>query len=219
MQGWLGPYVLRTSGTSTAALGFSAGYFATDLTMLVLHYPHVSEKRILKRIGSLKEIIGWSGQDNSKIKLGILNSNCVPDLIFHKAMFPLLAFTHPPSPFLMFALQFGDTLVAAHHVAALASVAASALTGQGHAFTLLLLGTEATTPFVNLRWTLDKARLRSHPAYLINGITMAVSWLIVRILLLGLYFFPLSRRHAAEGHLVSYNNRVMCTPLPCMPSF
>ena len=33
------PFVLRTSAASDAALGFSLGYFATDLLLLVLHYP------------------------------------------------------------------------------------------------------------------------------------------------------------------------------------
>ena len=33
------PFVLRTSPLSDAALGFSLGYFATDLLLLVLHFP------------------------------------------------------------------------------------------------------------------------------------------------------------------------------------
>ena len=33
------PFILRTSPASDAALGFSLGYFATDLVQLVLHYP------------------------------------------------------------------------------------------------------------------------------------------------------------------------------------
>ena len=32
--------------------------------------------------------------------------------------------------------------------------------GQAHAYTLALLATECTTPFVNLRWVLDKVHSR-----------------------------------------------------------
>jgi hypothetical protein len=82
---------LRTSTETSAALGYSLGYFATDLALLVLFYP-----------------------------------------------------------------SFGGLEIAAHHVAALASVATAVLKGQGHAYTLCLLATECTTPFVNARWMLDK---------------------------------------------------------------
>ena len=99
-------------------------------------------------------------------------------------------------------LQFGNEAIALHHLAALASVLASALSGQGHAYTLLLLATEVTTPFVNARWVLDKSGLKDHPIYLINGIAMAGTWLAVRVLFQGMYFFPLTWRHAQEEHLV-----------------
>jgi hypothetical protein len=99
-------------------------------------------------------------------------------------------------------MQFGDVAIGAHHLAALASVAASALTGQGHAYTLLLLSTESTTPFVNLRWLLDKAGLRSSASYLINGILLMMTWLMGRIVFMAIYFFPLAWRHSHENYLV-----------------
>lgn len=42
-----------------------------------------------------------------------------------------------------------------HHIAAFLSVALASFTGQAHLYTLLLLSTELTTPFVNARWVFD----------------------------------------------------------------
>ena len=53
--------------------------------------------------------------------------------------------------------------MAAHHIAALASVAAAAFRHHAHNYTLALLATECTTPFVNTRWLLDKAVSRCPP--------------------------------------------------------
>ena len=133
------PFVLRASPTTTATLAYSAGYFITDLAMLVLYFP-----------------------------------------------------------------AFGTAAMGVHHVAALASVLASALYSQGQAYTLLLLATEATTPFVNARWILEKAGLKEHPVYMINGVAMALLWLVVRVLSLALVFFPLTWRHAQEAELVRF---------------
>ena len=43
-----------------------------------------------------------------------------------------------------------------HHIAAFLSVALASFTGQAHLYTLLLLSTELTTPFVNARWFYDQ---------------------------------------------------------------
>lgn len=43
-----------------------------------------------------------------------------------------------------------------HHIAAFLSVALASITGQAHLYTLLLLSTELTTPFVNARWVFDQ---------------------------------------------------------------
>lgn len=59
-------------------------------------------------------------------------------------------------------LQGGPELVA-HHFAALAAVAAAAFRFHAHNYTLALLATECTTPFVNMRWLLDKG-VRAGPA-------------------------------------------------------
>jgi hypothetical protein len=41
--------------------------------------------------------------------------------------------------------------------------------------------TEATTPFINLRWFFDVSGMKSSPLYLINGLIMFVGWYTIRI--------------------------------------
>lgn len=50
-----------------------------------------------------------------------------------------------------------------HHIAATLSIWLALHSHQGHFYTLSLLATEVTTPFVNLRWHLDVA-VRCNPA-------------------------------------------------------
>ncbi|KAL4424130.1 hypothetical protein ABPG75_001431 [Micractinium tetrahymenae] len=142
------PFVLRTSPLSGASLGFSLGYFATDLLLLVLYYP-----------------------------------------------------------------SFGGPEMGVHHLAALASVAAAALQGQAHAYTLALLATECTTPFVNVRFLLDKAGWKDHPIYTANGMALLLSWLVARILLF-LKFFQHVATHLHEFHLISPLSRWLIYLVP-----
>lgn len=85
----------------------------------------------------------------------------------------------------------------AHHVAALAAVAAAALRRHAHNYTLALLATECTTPFVNLRWMLEKAGRKGSAAYIANGLLLLAVWFVGRILLL-LLFFNHAWKHRGE---------------------
>ncbi len=44
---------------------------------------------------------------------------------------------------------------------------------------------ELTTPFINARWFMDKAGMKSSMLYLVNGLIMLVSWFLLRVLLFG----------------------------------
>ena len=44
----------------------------------------------------------------------------------------------------------------AHHVAAFCSVLTTVVFHETHMYTLVLLATECTTPFINFRWLLEK---------------------------------------------------------------
>ena len=80
----------------------------------------------------------------------------------------------------------GLPLYITHHVLSLLSWSMMALSGQCHAIAAGLLLLEGTAPFTNGLWFMRESKLRkSHPLYLANGAMMALSFLLVRVLLMG----------------------------------
>ncbi|VFQ76560.1 unnamed protein product [Cuscuta campestris] len=75
-----------------------------------------------------------------------------------------------------------------HHGLSLLSIVQSLVSGQGLIYILMVLFSEITTPFVNLRWYLDNASLKNSRLYLFNGVALFFGWLVARILLF-IYFF------------------------------
>ncbi|CAL0315682.1 unnamed protein product [Lupinus luteus] len=75
-----------------------------------------------------------------------------------------------------------------HHGLSMFSITLSLLSGQVQIYVLMILLSEITTPFVNLRWYLNAAGLKSSKLYIANGIAMFLVWLVARILLF-IYFF------------------------------
>ncbi|XP_052736750.1 uncharacterized protein LOC108337122 isoform X4 [Vigna angularis] len=64
-----------------------------------------------------------------------------------------------------------------HHGLSIGSITLSLLSGQVHIYILMVLFSESTTPFVNLRWYLDIAGLKSSKLYIWNGISLFLGWL------------------------------------------
>ncbi|XP_019188193.1 PREDICTED: transmembrane protein 56-B isoform X2 [Ipomoea nil] len=75
-----------------------------------------------------------------------------------------------------------------HHGLSMLSIVQSLVSGQGLIYILMVLFSESTTPFVNLRWYLDVAGQKSSRLYLFNGVALFFGWLVARILLF-IYFF------------------------------
>ncbi|KAL2955795.1 hypothetical protein AAZX31_18G048600 [Glycine max] len=75
-----------------------------------------------------------------------------------------------------------------HHGLSMFSIIQSLLCGQGQIYILMVLFSESTTPFVNLRWHLDIADLKSSKLYVWNGIALFFGWLIARIFLFMFFF-------------------------------
>ncbi|KAF7816270.1 transmembrane protein 56-B [Senna tora] len=75
-----------------------------------------------------------------------------------------------------------------HHGLSMFSIILSLLSGQGQLYILMVLFSESTTPFVNLRWHLDIAGLKNSILYVGNGIALFLGWLIARIFLF-IFFF------------------------------
>lgn len=76
-----------------------------------------------------------------------------------------------------------------HHVFSMFSIILSLWSGQAQIYVLMLLFTECTTPFVNLRWYLDTAGFKKFKIYIYNGIALFFGWLVARILLFVYCFY------------------------------
>ncbi|KAF2075274.1 hypothetical protein CYY_003403 [Polysphondylium violaceum] len=78
-----------------------------------------------------------------------------------------------------FLLEFGAVV---HHCLGIVSFSVGTYFGDCHFLLLLYMFTEISTPFVNQRYFLDKLNLKKSNLYFINGVFMAFTFLIVRVL-------------------------------------
>ncbi|XP_073281378.1 uncharacterized protein [Primulina huaijiensis] len=76
-----------------------------------------------------------------------------------------------------------------HHLLSVVGLCYAMLTGEGQLYTYMLSISEATTPWINLRWYLDEAGMKNSSVYLTNGIIIFISWLQVARILLSVYLF------------------------------
>ncbi|XP_021313343.1 transmembrane protein 56 isoform X1 [Sorghum bicolor] len=76
-----------------------------------------------------------------------------------------------------------------HHMLSLISVVFAMYSGEGQLYTYMCLISETTTPGINLRWFLDTAGMKKSKAYLVNGVSMFVAWLVARIILFVYLFY------------------------------
>ncbi|GJR78021.1 transmembrane protein 56-B-like protein [Tanacetum coccineum] len=76
-----------------------------------------------------------------------------------------------------------------HHGLSMFAIMQSLLSGEAEYYIFMVLFTESTTPFVNLRWYLDVAGMKSSQLYVLNGIAMFLGWLVARIVLFGFFFY------------------------------
>lgn len=75
-----------------------------------------------------------------------------------------------------------------HHAVSMYSFLLALISGKGHFYILVVLFTEFTTPFVNLRWYLDISGQKTSMLYIYNGVALFLGWLVARILFF-IYFF------------------------------
>ena len=76
-----------------------------------------------------------------------------------------------------------------HHAVGIFCFSAALYKGVGHVYVLAMLVTEITTPFVNLRWWLDKAGRKNSRVYLANGLAMLALWTVFRVAFFPIYFW------------------------------
>ncbi|WCJ34895.1 TRAM LAG1 and CLN8 (TLC) lipid-sensing domain containing protein [Euphorbia peplus] len=115
--------VNRNSVFSNSLLGFSIGYFLSDLAMIFWYFP---------ALGGLEYVL--------------------------------------------------------HHGLSMYSIILALLSGQAQIYILMVLFTESTTPFINLRWYLDVAGQKSSFMYVCNGVLLFLGWLVARIILFIIFF-------------------------------
>ncbi|KAM7256540.1 hypothetical protein ACFE04_012281 [Oxalis oulophora] len=84
---------------------------------------------------------------------------------------------------------------------ALGGIDLALLSGQVQLYIMMVLFTEVTTPFVNLRWYLDVAGKKNSSLYVANGVVLFIGWLIARIILF-IYFFTHMALHFNEVKVV-----------------
>ncbi|KAK1572507.1 hypothetical protein Q3G72_033772 [Acer saccharum] len=75
-----------------------------------------------------------------------------------------------------------------HHGLSMYSIILALISGQAQIYILMVLFSECTTPFVNLRWYLDVAGQKNSTLYVFNGIALFLGWLIARVILF-IYLF------------------------------
>ncbi|KAL8026955.1 hypothetical protein ABFX02_14G063700 [Erythranthe guttata] len=76
-----------------------------------------------------------------------------------------------------------------HHGLSMYSITMALLSGQAQFYILMVLFTEITTPFVNLRWRLDIAGMKNSRIYIYNGVALFFGWLVARIVLFMFFFY------------------------------
>lgn len=88
---------------------------------------------------------------------------------------------------LMWHPEISSTEMLVHHVVALLSLAVAAQVHCMHVYLMMVLLSELTTPFVNVRWWLDRAELKGHKLYTVNGLLLMLVWGVARVVM----FLPL----------------------------
>uniref|UniRef100_A0A2P2JZR3 TLC domain-containing protein n=1 Tax=Rhizophora mucronata TaxID=61149 RepID=A0A2P2JZR3_RHIMU len=73
--------------------------------------------------------------------------------------------------------ELGGLEYVLHHCLSMYSILLSLISGQGQIYILMVLFTEITTPFVNLRWYLDSAGQKNSKLYICNGVMLFLVWL------------------------------------------
>ena len=79
----------------------------------------------------------------------------------------------------------GSNAFLGHHLVAFVVCSMTSIRGHVHGLMMGLLLCEATAPFVNARWFLLILNRKNTFLYLINGILMAVSFFVLRIVFMG----------------------------------
>lgn len=149
--------------------GFST-FHALVVAVASLYFLLASD---LFKDGSQEDLIINRTSTESDTILGISIGYFLSDLV-------MILWTYP---------ALGGVEYVFHHGLSMFSIIQSLLSGQGHIYIFMVLFTESTTPFVNLRWYLDAAGKKKSKLYTLNGVALFLGWLVARIVLFGYFFY------------------------------
>ena len=91
-----------------------------------------------------------------------------------------------------------------HHVLGIICMFHSLTMGYGSGLVIPCVIVEATAPFVNGRWFLDKIGWRSSTLYIINGAMITILWFLLRIVFMGWFLFQYV--YVKWDELMGYND-------------
>ncbi|KAL8261932.1 hypothetical protein R6Q59_025981 [Mikania micrantha] len=102
-----------------------------------------------------------------------------------------------------------------HHGLSMIGTLQCIFSGEAHYYIFMVLFTESTTPFVNIRWYLDVAGMKSSNLYLWNGIAMFLGWLVARIMLFGFFFYHMYNHadQVRQVHMITFCGLLMIPPI------
>ncbi|MBA0644819.1 hypothetical protein Goklo_013001 [Gossypium klotzschianum] len=177
--------VNRSSTISNMFLGFSIGYFLSDLAMVFWHFPALGGLEYRVMIG---RVILFGGvfpivelclkakmafPHNLKNFKSESHTQCL--CFFRNKALPEASQT--PSKWFILLISYLCQVL--HHGLSMFSISLSLMSSQGQIYILMVLFSESTTPFVNIRWYLDVAGRKSSTIYIYNGIALFFGWLVL----------------------------------------
>lgn len=117
---------------------------------------------------------------------------------------------------LWFYPKLGGKEYVVHHLLSILSLSLAFLNREGIFYTFIVLLSEITTPFVNVRWYLSIAGMKKSKAYMINGVLLFFGWMMARVLLF-VYFFIHMYGHFDQVDLLSKGSYycLLCVA-PCL---
>ena len=176
-QGGSAAFVLRTSPLSDAALGFSLGYFATDLLLLCLYFPHFGGPEMaLHHVAALASVAAAAFQASARRWRSPDTARCVA---WRTALLlPLTASSGTTWPTRAAGsgarLHAGAAGHRVHH--AFCQRARGSSAAQPRLTPLGALPQPPSLQALQMRYLLDKGGWRDHPVYTVNGMALLVRW-------------------------------------------
>lgn len=111
--------------------------------------------------------------------------------------------------------RISSPAILVHHCAALLSLASVAHARALHVFLMVVLLSEATTPFVNARWWLDHSGAKASRLYAVNGLALLVTWTAARIASVFPFYVAVAT-NAADIAAVPLHARVLLLLVPAL---